>query len=252
MIDLHCHILPGLDDGPETWEESLEMARIAYEDGIRTIVATPHIDNGIYEAKKAQIIDKTCELSSLLRKENINIKILPGASIQVYEGLVEGLKSGELMTLNDTGKYVLLEIPHECVPDITDLVFRLQLAGIRPIIAHPERNLEIQESPSILEDLSQRGCLFQTTAASFLGTFGPRAKKCARDLLCEKDAMLFVATDAHSAHKRPPLLRAALKRIVNMLSFYIDPLAFVLDHPQAVIEGKEIRISGESILPDGL
>ena len=252
MIDLHCHILPGLDDGPQTWEESLEMCRIAYEDGIRTIVATPHIDNGIYEAKRNQILEKTSELSSLLKKEKINIKILPGAGIQVQEGLVEGLKSGELMTLNDTGKYVLLELPHGCVPDITDLIFRLQLAGIKPIIAHPERNSEIQESPSILEDLSQRGCLFQTTAGSFLGRFGPQAKKCARKLLWKKDAMLFVATDAHSAKKRPPVLSAALKRLVNMFPFYIDALAFVLENPLSVIEGKEIEITDAAELADGL
>ena len=248
MIDLHCHILPGIDDGPRTWEESLQMARVAYQDGITTIVATPHIDDGIYEVQRSQILDRTYEFSSLLKKGNINIKVLPGASIHIQEGLVEGLKNGDLMTLNDTGKYVLLELPHECVPDITDLIFRLQIAGIKPIIAHPERNLEIQQSPYILDGLSERGCLFQTTAASFLGDFGPRAKKCAKDLLRQGDGMLFVATDAHSATKRPPKLSAALKKMVNMSFYYIDALAFVLEYPQAVIEGKEIRRNEEAIV----
>lgn len=241
MIDLHCHILPGLDDGAKTWEESLQMARIAYEDGIKTIVATPHVHNGTYEIKKEQILDATSELNCLLSKEKINIKILPGASIQVQEGLIEGLKSGELLTLNDTGKYVLLELPHQSVPNIINLILRLELAGIKPIITHPERNLEIQESPSLLDGLCRRGCLLQTTAGSFLGSFGIKAKLCARSLLWEKEAMLFVATDAHSARKRPPKLSRALKRITRMFFFHIDTKAFVLDNPLSVIEGKEIK-----------
>ncbi|KPJ63538.1 MAG: hypothetical protein AMS15_00060 [Planctomycetes bacterium DG_23] len=241
MIDLHCHILPGLDDGPKTWEESLQMARIACEDGITTIVATPHFWPQKYEPTKKQILDKTSEFNRLLTEEKIDVKVLPGASIHLHEGLVEGLRSGELMTLNDTGKYVLLELPHQSVPNITSLLFRLELARIKPIIARPERNREVQKSPSVLEGLCRRGCLLQTTASSFLGTFGDKAKLCARTLLWEKEAMLFVATDAHSARKRPPKFSTALKRIENMFFFRIDTKALVTDNPLSVIEGKEIK-----------
>jgi protein-tyrosine phosphatase len=243
MIDLHCHILPGLDDGPKTWEESLQMARIACEDGITTLVATPHFWPQKYEPTKKEILDKTSELNRLLTEEKIDVQILPGASIHLHEGLIEGVRRGDLLTLNDTGKYVLLEIPYESVPNMTALLFRLELAGIKPILARPERNQEIQKSPSLLEGLCRRGCLLQTTASSFLGTFGDKAKLCARTLLWEKEAMLFVATDAHSARKRPPKLTTALKRIGNMFFFHINTEALVLDNPQAVIEGKEIKKS---------
>ena len=137
MIDIHAHILPAIDDGPKTIEESIEICKVAANDGIKKIVATPHSKNGVYETKSVAIIKAVDALNTQLLVKKIDIDILPGAEIHICEGLVENIKNGDVLTINNGGKFILLELPFVFVPPGTDkFIFNLKSNGIIPIIAH--------------------------------------------------------------------------------------------------------------------
>ncbi|KHE70099.1 tyrosine-protein phosphatase, partial [Halobacillus sp. BBL2006] len=141
MIDLHSHILPGVDDGAQSLEDSIEMARAAVEDGITAIVATPHHKTTRFDNYKSDIISKVKDLNEALADRDIPLKVLPGQETRIYGEFVEGLQNGEMLTINEHTNYVLVEFPHERVPRFAkQLLYDLQMAGYRPIIVHPERN----------------------------------------------------------------------------------------------------------------
>ncbi|HHT9161081.1 MAG TPA: tyrosine-protein phosphatase [Candidatus Brocadiia bacterium] len=241
MIDIHAHILPSLDDGPRTFQESLEMCRIASEDGIRKMVATPHILNGIYDVKKKDILEKVEILNKLLKDNKIELEVLPGADVHLHEGIIEGLKKDEILTINNGRRYLLLEFPSQIIPvEARQVVFKLQVAGILPIISHPERNFAIQDNPELLTKFIEIGALLQVTAQSVTGEFGSREKKCAHWLL--KHNMVHVlATDAHSINARPPILSIAVKKASKLLGEE-KSRALVFENPLAIIEGRELRV----------
>ncbi|GAE95228.1 manganese-dependent protein-tyrosine phosphatase [Gracilibacillus boraciitolerans JCM 21714] len=155
MIDIHCHILPGMDDGPKHIEESVEMAENAVSQGINTIIATPHHLNGSYDNYKPDIITAVAQLNDRLQADNIPLTILPGQETRINGEFVTDLENNQLLPLNETSSYLLVELPANHVPRYTkQLLFDLQLQNIKPIIVHPERNKEIIENPNILYDLS--------------------------------------------------------------------------------------------------
>lgn len=202
MIDIHCHILSGIDDGAKELNDSLEMAKAAVKEGIKTIIATPHHKNGAYENTKQAILQKAEELNKLLLSENIPLTILPGQETRIYGELLEDYKQGEILTLANGGQYVFIELPSGHVPRYTEqLLYDIQLEGLTPIIVHPERNQEIIESPDILYQLAKRGSLTQVTASSIAGYFGKNIKKFSLQLI---DANLthFVSSDAHNISNR--------------------------------------------------
>ena len=166
MVDLHAHILPGFDDGAQSAAEAVEMAYQAEQDGIGTIVATPHIIDPA-PADRERILAAVDELQDRLAQGGIRIRLLPGAEIHITSSLVALAKQGRLMTLNDTGKYLLLELPLLEIPWFTETtIFGLLTAGITPIIAHPERNHELARRPDLLKRLVERGCLTQISSGS--------------------------------------------------------------------------------------
>lgn len=214
MIDLHCHILPGLDDGPASVEDSLEMCRIAAADGIRVVVATPHMLNGMFRVERRDVLDGVRRLSEVVREASIPLEILPGADVHLDQSVPGFLGRGELVTLADIGRHLLLELPQDIVPEGTaELLFQVQLKGVTPIITHPERNVAIQQNPSILNGLVGAGTLTQITAGSLTGTFGDRVRNCALGMLRSRTAHL-VSTDAHNTGRRSPRLSEA-RRIVE-------------------------------------
>ena len=240
MIDLHCHILPGLDDGPPAMEMALEMCRIAVDDGIRTIVATPHMLNGVYAIPPALVHKSIEEISRILEKESIPLRVLPGADIHVDNSLIECLDNGELLTVADRGRHLLLEFPQDTVPrEVKDLLFQLQLKGLTPIITHPERNVEIQQNVDLLKEFIQMGNLTQITAGSLVGTFGSRIKEFTQKLL-EYRMVHLVATDAHNADRRPPLLSEARKIVEDCLGPEEADLIF-LKRPAMIIQGTHVE-----------
>ncbi|MEE8423956.1 MAG: CpsB/CapC family capsule biosynthesis tyrosine phosphatase [Thermodesulfobacteriota bacterium] len=238
MIDIHCHILPGIDDGPREWEESLAMCEMAAKDGIRTIVATPHINNGQYSNSKEKIIEKIEELRERINNR-FDLEILIGADTHVSFDLVDRLQSKEIPTINNKN-YILLELPHELLPpNLENLIFNMKVMGITPIITHVERTLWIKRKFEELKKLIQKGALLQITAMSITGEFGRSAQQWSEKLLKE-NLVHIIASDGHSINGRPPILSRALNA-ASSIAGSDDAYAMVHDTPLRIIRGEELR-----------
>jgi protein-tyrosine phosphatase len=240
MIDIHCHILPGVDDGAQTVEDSIALAQEAVDNGITTIIATPHHRNGIYTNEKLNVLQKVDELQMKLDERNISLKILPGQEVHVYGEILEDLSNKQLLTLNHTQKYILLELPYDHIPRFMDqLIFDIQMLGIVPIIPHPERNAKLREHPELLYKMVKRGALSQVTAASLLGKFGKEPQKfslqCIEHHMCH-----LIASDAHRAGKRGVILREAYDAIEKKLGSSIS--SQFERNAEKVAEGKEFYV----------
>lgn len=235
MIDLHCHILPGIDDGAQTMEDSLSMARQAVSEGIHTIVATPHHQNGKYINEKAQIIKKVEILNKELQLQQIPLLILPGQESRIYGEMVEEYHFDKILTLNNTNKYLFIEFPSSQVPRFTErLLFDIQSEGLTPIIVHPERNSRLIEDPDILYNLVNKGALTQVTAASLTGRFGKKIKKFSQNLI-EANLTHVIASDAHNTSGR----RFCMAEAADMIEkeYGIDMLYLFQDNADSIIKG---------------
>jgi protein-tyrosine phosphatase len=245
MIDIHSHILPGLDDGPKTLDDALLMCEIAQEDGIKSIVATPHNLNGSYENERARIARETVSLNKALRQRKIDVNVIPGSDTRLDTNLLEMLQEGKVMTINDTGKFLLLELGSFFIAEqVKRQLFELRLRGITPVISHPERNETLMEDLDALREFITMGALTQITAGSITGDFGRAVQKNALRLLGSNMAHV-LATDAHNTTSRPPVLSRALRAISRELGDG-EARRMVLDTPQSIINGtmppiKELR-----------
>ena len=238
MIDIHAHILPGLDDGPATMADALQMARMAVEDGIRTIIATPHCLNGIFNNYREGVMSACSEFNLTLEKEHIPLEVLPGSEVHLGLEILDDLESDRLMTLNDTGRYFFLELPDQFIPrTLVGFIARLEKMNVTPIIAHPERNMAIQRNTTLLEDLISAGALSQITAGSLTGGFGTPALRCCLRII-ELNLVHFMASDAHSPGMRPPVLSKAVDKL-SALTGRTEAERMVLEGPMMVIEGRE-------------
>lgn len=205
MIDLHTHLLPGIDDGAPDLETSLKMAKIATDDGIRVMACTPHIYPGMFENNGPDIKQRVAALQSELDRAGIKLKLTWGADAHVAPDLMDKLKSGEALSLNDT-RYFLLEPPHHVAPPrFAEFAFSFLAAGYVPVITHPERLSWIEEHYETFCDLSDRGVWMQVTAGSLTGRFGQGARYWGERML-DEGRVHILATDAHSPERRPPLL----------------------------------------------
>ncbi|MCY3040746.1 tyrosine protein phosphatase [Aerococcus urinae] len=203
MIDLHCHILMGMDDGPKQIEDSLALARQAENQGVTHIVCTPHHMNRSWMNPRPQVVQAVQSFQSRLDQEGINITLFPGQELRLHGEILENIKKGEICFYDEFNKYLLIEFPTGGVPQYTDRIFyELGIQGIRPVIAHPERNKAIQKNPEILKDLVEKGALGQVTAASLNGKLGRQVKRLSLDLI-EANLIHVVASDAHHPKRRP-------------------------------------------------
>ncbi|MCP4620520.1 MAG: hypothetical protein GY844_29295 [Bradyrhizobium sp.] len=243
VIDLHSHVLPGLDDGAETLADALAMCRIAVADGTTTLVATPHMMNGVYSVSREDVLGGVAALRARLAAEGLPLEILPGGDVHVDRELPALLRDGQVMTVGDAGRYMLLELPHDLVPPgISGLLFEIQLAGVTPIVTHPERQRAVQEKPDLLREWVKTGSLVQVTAMSLTGAFGRAAETCAWHLLQRRLAHL-VASDAHSPGARPPGLSAA-RQVVEATLGTDEALEIFDRRPRQVVDGEEIDLLG--------
>jgi protein-tyrosine phosphatase len=243
LIDLHCHILPGVDDGPDSMEESLEMANQAAADGIHTLVATPHTHNGVYHNSLHHTENNVARLRNALRKNRIHINLCIGSEVRICTGLKQKVIAKEIATLNNTGRYILVEFPvHVIPPGSKEELFQLTLHNITPILAHPERNMVFQDQPELLFDLTAMGCLVQITAMSITGNFGRDAMECAHMLLKNRQSHI-IATDAHSPVKRPPILSPAVKTCAQILGNLEQAREMVASRPRAILNGEPVKIT---------
>lgn len=238
MIDIHSHILSGVDDGSKDIDDSLDLARMAVKEGIRQIIATPHHKNGRYENKKQSVLSKVEELNIILEKQNIPLTVLPGQEPRIYGEILDDYEKGEILTLNDGGQYLFIELPSGHVPRYTEkLLFDIQMHGLVPIIVHPERNQELMEQPDLLYQLVKKGALTQITAASVAGFFGKNIKNFSLQLI---DANLthFVSSDAHDTSSRSFKMNEAFDVIEK--KYGTDMIYLFQDNAELLIEGKHV------------
>ncbi len=238
MIDLHTHILPGIDDGVNDLEECVEFARMAEGDGVKTIVATPHYREGFYINERPGILELVASVRERLTAEGIGIELLPGAEVHLCPDLVDRIADGRATTLNNNGKTLLLELSLSQYPvDLENVIFQLKLAGIIPLFAHPERIRYFQDDPRRYEEAIRLGSWGQITTGSILGTFGREAAEYSRELLA-KGLVHVIASDAHNVRGRPPLMREAMLAAAEIVGEeYAE--AMVDAAPRALIEGRE-------------
>lgn len=237
MIDIHCHILHGLDDGAQNLIDSLEMAKAAVNNGIHKVVATPHHKTSRYNNPKSTIVEKVNELNELLQKNNVPLKVLLGQEVRVFGDFVEDYEADTIVTVN-LQNYVLIEFPSNHVPSYTErLFYDIQLQGLTPIIVHPERNSQIIEQPDKLFNLIEKGALSQITASSIIGGFGKKLQKFSFQLI-EANLTHFIASDAHNTTSRPFNLAEAYSTIEK--EFGIDYVDLFLENAEDITAGKMI------------
>jgi protein-tyrosine phosphatase len=238
MVDLHCHVLPAIDDGCESLEQSLEFCRVALEDGVTTLVATPHQKPGQYDNTPEAIRQKVLELRAALQECDIGVEIVEGAEVYHTLDLVARLRERRVTTLGATGRYLLLELPFQQTPlRVEDLVFQLKLAGVTPVLAHPERINYFVADMERLEKLVRLGCLSQVTGAAILGGFGDKVRDYALRML-ERNLVHVISSDAHDTVYRPPVLARARDKAAELVGAE-RATQMVTDVPRAICQGLE-------------
>lgn len=217
MVDLHCHFLPGVDDGAANLAEGVALVRAAHANGISRILLTPHIHVGRYDNTRSSLAARFDTFQVALRSAGIPVELAFAAEVRCSDELIGLIERDEVPFLLDArgNKTLLLEMPHSHVPPGVDQLVRwLQKKNIRPLLAHPERNKEFMAYPQRVADLCKAGCLTQVTAASVIGRFGEKAQATAQWLL-DNDLVSIIATDAHNLQHRPPLLREAAQWVAH-------------------------------------
>ncbi len=249
MIDLHSHILPGVDDGARSMEESLEMARIAERDGVEKIVATPHLFRGNFIHEDLSIIEnKRSELSQALKENNVRVEILAGAEVHISHNLIDEIRKNRENLVLSQSSYMFVEFPSDLVfSGAKNLFFELMSEGINPIIAHPERNSLFIHNPSLLYELILMGGLSQANSGSFSGLYGSRVEEAVLHFL-ELNLIHFIASDSHNTHSLVSRLSEAMKR-AQMIVGEEKASALVKDNPQAVLDDKDIPYLPDPINP---
>lgn len=237
MIDLHCHILPGLDDGAQDPDQSLEMARIAAGDGISGIVCTPHLSPVFPANHRKTILAALEELRSMLREAKIRLDLYPGSELSIQSNLPERIESGEVLSINDTGKIALIEMPTDLFsPNLDKFFWRVRAKGIETVLAHPERNYHFMKDPSVLFQLVQAGVMVQITSASLRGLYGREIRDFSLKLLRHR-MVHFVSTDAHSPERRSPRLSKA-RAITESVAGAEQAHKIFCEYPLLVLRGE--------------
>lgn len=237
-VDIHCHLLPGIDDGAKDEVAALAMARMAVDQGTATVIATPHqlgnfrVNRG--EAIRAQVN----ELQQTLNTNAIPLVVLPGADVRIEDDMIALIAEGDVLTLGDHGKHVLLELPHEIYFPLEPVLSELRRQGIAGVLSHPERNRGLLRQPELLEPLVDAGCLMQVTTGSLTGSFGPESQRLAERMVA-KGLVHFLATDAHGPKSRRPLFHEAYERTCQ-LAGEAAAVAMCRENPRLVAEGRQV------------
>lgn len=237
MIDLHCHIIPGIDDGAADLQTSLEMARIAVADGVEVLACTPHILPGVYHNCGSEIRAATRELQLRLDDSDIPLRLVSGADVHLVPDMPAGLRSGRILSLADT-RYVLVEPPHHVAPlRLVETFFGILVNGYVPVLTHPERLTWIESHYAAIVQLFQKGVWMQITAGSLLGGFGRGPRYWAERML-EEGRVHILASDAHGVGRRRPNLgrgREAAAKLVGEQEaehlVYTRPLGILENRP---------------------
>lgn len=243
MIDIHCHILPEVDDGPKSWDVAIDMCRMAAADGITHTVATPHA-NDRYAYDRVYLTEL---LARLQERIGPTPQLSLGCDFHLsYDNLERALERPGTYTIGDTN-YLLVELSNYSVPiQIADCFMRLGDRGLTPILTHPERNPILQQTPQRVLDWVEQGCLVQITASSLTGFWGERPEIIARWLL-DRAAVHVIATDGHETKRRVPILSEARDVAASIVGEEVAQ-ALVETNPGAVVKGQPIPYSPKPVL----
>ena len=236
VVDLHNHILPGIDDGAPDLEAALELAAMAVAEGIDAVVATPHTLDGVFDVQHSAALDAHARLTAALAAAGIALQVRVAAEVRMHERIADLLAADPSVTLDGQGRYLLLELPHDSVPPaLPELLFRLRARGTTPLIAHPERNLAVRRNPAIVVAWLELGARLQLTTGSVTGAFGEPIRRCANELL-RRSAVHVMATDSHSPRKRPPIVQAAFEAASAIVG-QDGARVLLVDNPARVLAG---------------
>lgn len=237
MIDIHSHILPGVDDGAKNKAETLDMVRQLWETGFETILATPHVMEGKDYLSPSDILTATNQVRDWVAEAEIPVEILSGAENYIFPDMAKWAREGKLLTLGNTGKYLLLELPMLEIPQYTDQVFfELQVQGLTPILAHPERYKGLVDDPERILEWAKKGVLFQLDLRSLKGRYGPKSRELAETLLVN-DLIHFIGSDAHHVSRSHSSDREVLRYVKKLVGeSRFQELTCI--NPRSVLEGK--------------
>ncbi|MGM0077941.1 protein-tyrosine phosphatase [Enterococcus sp. DIV0755f] len=238
MIDLHCHILPGIDDGAEDLEASIAMAERAISQGITHILCTPHHNNGRYSNPKSDVISLVSYLQSELDKRQLPLIVLEGQEVRITGDLINDIAQDMILFTDLDDTYILIEFPSMDVPIYTNKIFfELLQMGKTPVIVHPERNAYFREDPNNLIPFLDMGCLAQLTAPSYVGKFGKDIQRTAKQMVAH-NLVQMVASDAHGVKKRTFYMEEAYIQIAK--DFGKDKVMKMQQVSKDLINGDEI------------
>jgi protein-tyrosine phosphatase len=240
LIDMHCHLLAGLDDGPSTQEEALAMCRLAYEQGTRMAAATAHQNEDYPEVTPERIRMAWDRLVHSLREGDIPLAVFPTAEVMVHPEIESSWADGRLLSVGDRRRYLLIEMPHRCFLDLEATVRGLVAQGVRPILAHPERREELLHEAGQIERLIEAGCLVQVNAGSITQ---PRSRNDTQALKSwvKRGIVHCLGSDGHSVRRRPPIMSAAYEQIVQWAgSSMADRIGST--YGMAILQGLPLRV----------
>ncbi|WP_186576564.1 tyrosine-protein phosphatase [Aquibacillus kalidii] len=245
MIDINCHILPGLDDGAKHMEESIAMAKEALNQGIDKIIATPTHMDGKYHNFKKEIMIGINELNRRLNEEGIDLEVLPGQKIRINGDLLGSMDKDHLLDLNNGSRYILIDLPYNHVPQYTgQVIFDLQLQGYKPILVHPEKHQQFMEEPNALYELVKNGALVQIASDSVVGKSGKKVQKLTHTLI-EANLTHFIGSEAkdHSQFTYKKAISELRKRYGNSIAYYYIENAVLLTQGQTVLGDPPTKVS---------
>lgn len=238
MIDIHCHILNGIDDGARTLEDSLAMAEMAVAEGITHILVTPHHKNGKYENVKKDIVKLTDDLQKELDKRGIALTLFSGQEVRINGDLLTDIERDDILFVDEDNQYVLIEFPTLAIPHYAEsLFFQLQQKGITPIIVHPERNQAVIDDPNVLLTFIERGALAQLTASSYVGVFGKDIAELSRKLI-EANLVHILASDAHNTRGRSFHMQEAFSKLEK--EFGSEKVSIFQENAKDLINGEAV------------
>ena len=238
MIDLHCHILPHIDDGPDTLAESIRMAEVACSQGITQILCTPHHRNGRYDNDKNSVSHSVTLLQQEFEKRHINLTLLPGQEVRLTAEILTDLAQEKLLFVDARSTYLLIEFPTMDILTFTkEVFFRLRALGKIPIIVHPERNAKFRENPDLLIPYLEMGCLAQVTAPSLVGIYGKSIQKTAKEMI-RRNLVQMLASDAHGVQKRTFYMKEAYEIIRK--DFGIKKVTLMKQVTEDIVAGKPV------------
>lgn len=242
VIDVHAHVLPGIDDGPADWDEALALVSQAHAHGVTAMAVTPHMyGEGEWANERDDVLPLVDELKRRLQEAGLAMTIVPGGEVQLTPDLMERIETGRVLTYGDQGKYLLLELPWTGLPiNLNDIIFQLGLRGMTPVIAHPERYHDVRRRPEIALEWVEHGALLQMNVGSLRdsGAVGAAARQ-----LLSWGAIHVVASDAHGIDRRPPLSPDDAAQLEQLVGEAVAR-RLLWDHPAALLAGKPVSTDG--------